>query len=78
MSSNADYISNRFNKYFVDIGANMASNIHDTITCYEDSLSKESWSEMTFELIHENTASALISDLKHKSSYGHDGIIDLL
>ena len=33
LSSNADNISNRFNEYFVDIGAKMASNIHDTDTC---------------------------------------------
>ena len=33
LSSNADNISNKFNEYFVDIGAKMASNIHDTDTC---------------------------------------------
>ena len=33
---------------------------------------------MTFELINENTVSTLISDLKHKSSCGHDGISNRL
>ena len=33
---------------------------------------------MTFELINENTASTLISDLKHKSRCGHDGISNRL
>ena len=37
-----------------------------------DFSSNESESEMTFELINENTLSTLISDLKHKSSCGHD------
>ena len=52
----------------------MASNIHDTDTCYGNFLSNEIDSEMTFELI--NTVSTLISYLKHKSSCGHDGISD--
>ena len=33
---------------------------------------------MTFELINENIVSTLISDLKHKSSCGHNGISNIL
>ena len=65
MSSNADNISNRFNKYFVDIGAKMASNIHDTDVCYEDFLSNEGELEMPFELINENTVLTLLTLLTY-------------
>ena len=76
LSSNAGNTSNRFSEYFVDIGVKMASNIHDTDTCYF--LSNESELEMKFELINENTVSTLIFDLKHKSSCGHDSISNIL
>ena len=44
----------------------------------ETFLSNQNESEMTFELINENTVSTLTSDLKHKSSCGHNGIFNRL
>ena len=68
-------IANSFNKYFTDIGINLAENIetNDEIH-FNDFLDSPNLNVLNFELVTELDISKVIKNLKPKSSYGVDNI----
>ena len=65
--------TNSFNKYFVNIGPDLASNIkHPTPNSYKTFLKNPASSRFCFELVNENTVSEIMDNVSTKKSCGID------
>ena len=72
-------IANEFNKYFVNIGPNLASNIDSPIDkSFTDYLKTPNINSFHFKLVTENDIKDIIKKLKDKSSSGHDKLSNKL
>ena len=68
-------ISNEFNKYFVNIGPELADSLDSSgKPSFSNYLGPKAQSKFSFKLINSETISKLISNLPPKSSAGPDGI----
>ena len=75
LNENIEVITNSFNKYFVNIGPDLASNIKDpTPNFYKTFLKNPASSRFSFELVNENTVSKIMDNLSTKKSCGIDGL----
>ena len=73
LNENIEVITNSFNKYFVNIGPDLASNIKDpTPNSYKTFLKNPASSRFSFELVNENTVSKIMDNLSTKKSRGID------
>ena len=73
LNENIEVITNSFNKYFVNIGPDLASNIKDPISnSYKTFLNNPASSRFSFELVNENTVSKIMDNLSTKKSCGID------
>ena len=67
LNKNIEVFANSFNKYFVNIGSDLASNIKDpTPHSYTKFLKNPTSSRFSFELVDENTVSKIIYNLSTK------------
>ena len=69
LNENREVIAKSFNKYFVNIGPDLASNIKEP---YMKFLNNPTSSRFSFEHVDENTVSKIIDHLSTKKSYGVD------
>ena len=77
--SNNVTIANNFNKYFTEIGPNLASKITTPINqSYEDYLHHTLENNFVFQKINEEEIIKIITSLKTKSSCGHDRLSNKL
>ena len=73
LNANIELITNSFNKYFVNIGPDLALNIKDpTPNSYKTFLKNLASSRFPFELVNENTVSKIMDNLSTKKSCGFD------
>ena len=73
LNENIEVITNSFNKYFVNIGPDLASNIIDpTPNSDKTFLKNPASSRFSFELVNENTVSKIMDNLSTKKSWGID------
>ena len=69
LNENLEVITNSFNKYFVNIGPDLASNIKDpTPNSYKTFLKNPASSRFSFELVNENTVSKIMDNLSTKKA----------
>ena len=74
-SSDPKFIANEFNKFFTNIGQNLASKISiNTDANFKDFLDVPSPNFLSFILVSETTVARVIRELKPKTSYGNDKI----
>ena len=67
LNENIEVIANSFNKYFLNIGPDLASNIKDpTPNSYTKFLKNRTSSRFSFELVDENIVSKIIDNLSTK------------
>ena len=73
LNENIELTANYFNKYFVNIGPDLASNIKGpTPNSYTKFLKNPTSSRFSFELVDENIVSKIIDNLSTKNSCGID------
>ena len=73
----ADEIANNFNGYYIDIGHRLSTQI--TSVCpYTDYLGEQVNTRFNLKNVDENIIIKIITNLKNKSSYGHDNISNTL
>ena len=75
--SNMEEIADTFNEYFINIGRLLSEKIQPSGQ-YDDYLNNHTISRFHFTPVDENTISRFISNLKNKSSFGHDNISNIL
>ena len=74
-------IANEFNRFFANIGENLASNVEQFDNhelSYKTYLQTHHAQNCRFELIDENATIKVIDYIENKSSSGHDGISNIL
>ena len=74
-------IANNFNRFFANIGENLASNIEQFDNhelSYKTYLQTHHAQNCRFKLIDENATIKVIDYIENKSSSGHDGISNVL
>lgn len=73
--SDKKIIADEFNKYYVNVGPKLASEIHTPPNCsFKDYLPSPVGYEFSFEKVNDQIVSKIIESLKPKSSTGIDGI----
>jgi hypothetical protein len=71
-------ISNEFNDFFVNVGPNLASNIHNSGKQYYEYLNNTYTKNVFFKPIVENEVLKIINNFDKNKSAGHDGIGNLI
>ena len=75
--TNPAEVANEFNKYFVSIGQTLSRNVQSNRS-YDEYLVENTNCQLIFNPVNEEMVAKIINQLKNKSSYGHDGISNIL
>ena len=75
--TNPAEVANEFNKYFVSIGETLSRNVQSNRS-YDEYLVENTNCQLIFNPVTEEMVAKIINQLKNKSSYGHDGISNIL
>ena len=75
--TNPAEVANEFNKYFVSIGQTLSRNVQSNRSC-DEYLVENTNCQLIFNPVNEEMVAKIINQLKNKSSYGHDGISNIL
>ena len=75
--TNPAEVANEFNKYFVSIGQMLSRNVQSNRS-YDEYLVENINCQLIFNPVNEEMVAKIINQLKNKSSYGHDGISNIL
>ena len=75
--TNPAEVANEFNKYFVSIGQTLSRNVQSNRS-YDEYLVANTNCQLIFHPVNEEMVAKIINQLKNKSSYGHDGISNIL
>ena len=75
--TNPAEVANESNKYFVSIGQTLSRNVQSNRS-YDEYLVENTNCQLIFNPVNEEMVAKIINQLKNKSSYGHDGISNIL
>ena len=70
-------VANEFNQHFVSIGQTLSRNVQSNRS-YDEYLVENTNCQLIFNPVNEEKVAKIINQLKNKSSYGHDGISNIL